>query len=212
MKYIEETNNPLETGNTLIISKTPETKEGSYWITLSFKSIDKKVSLASRNMSMQLFVKGGEIINRTITVKENPYIISITSHKYVGDVYDDASYISIDYANHNATRDSERVKHDDIVLENTIRNENGEEVRNILTKEKEREAITELLNINSIFLDKKALLDLFQVELINIKNLIKDDRGLATDCLYFKDYEAEVNKVFASRRSLSQNSYLKKQK
>ena len=206
MKYIEDK------GNTLIVSKTPEGKDGAYWISVSFKSVDEKVSICPRQMSMQLFVKGGEIVNRTITVKENPYILSITSHKYVGDVYEDASFISLNYKNYNATRANEREKKDTLTLKNIVKNEKGENVRNILTKEKESEGIKGLLETNSIFVDKNALLKLFQIDLIDIKSLTVDDKGLATDCLNFKDFEAEVNKIFASKRSLSQTNYLKKQK
>ena len=203
MKYIEEN------GNTLTISKTPESKEGAYWIVASVKSTDKKVSICPRQMSMQLFVKGGEIINRTMTIKEAPYIICISSHKYVGDVYEDASYVSINYKNYNATKKEEREKKDIVILDNIVKNDKGEDVRNILTPEKEREAIKGLLDANNIYTDRKALLDLFQVELTTIKNLTADDNGLETDKLYFKDFEDGVNKVFASRRSLSQTNYLK---
>ena len=67
MQYIDEK------GNKLIIKKDYENQnDGSYWIVISFKSMpEKDVTIHSKNMSMQIFVRGGEIVNRTITIKEN---------------------------------------------------------------------------------------------------------------------------------------------
>ena len=155
MKYIEEN------GNALTISKTPENKDGAYWIVVSLKSTTESISIYPRQMSMQLFVKGGEIINRTITISEAPYIISVSSHKYMGDVYEDASYVSINYKNSTATKESERQKKDILILDNIVKNDKDEDVRNILTPEKEKKAVKGLLDTNNIHVDKKALLDLF---------------------------------------------------
>lgn len=203
MQYIEEK------GNKLIVKKSYENNnDGSYWIIVSFNS-NSTETMHSRTMSMQLFVKGGEIVNRTITIQELPYILSVSSHKYIGDVYEDASRVQIDYKNENAINKKERNKHDEIELDNFTLNEKGENVRNILTKEKEQEAIKSLLEINNIFIDTNALIKLFQVDLDYIKRLAKEEEK-ETDYLHYKEFEDSINKVFASKRTLSIARYTKK--
>lgn len=203
MQYIEEK------GNKLIVKKAYENNnDGSYWIIVSFNS-NSTETMHSRTMSMQLFVKGGEIVNRTITIQELPYILSVSSHKYIGDVYEDASRIQIDYKNENAINEKERKKHDEIELDNFTLNEKGENVRNILTKEKEQEAVKSLLEINNIFIDTNALIKLFQVDLDYIKRLAKEEEK-ETDYLHYKEFEDSINKVFAPKRTLSIARYTKK--
>ena len=203
-QYIEEK------GNKLIVKKAYENNnDGSYWIIVSFNS-NSTETIHSRTMSMQLFVKGGEIVNRTITIQELPYILSVSSHKYIGDVYEDASRIQINYKNENAINEKERNKHDEIELDNFTLNEKGENVRNILTKEKEQEAVKSLLEMNNIFIDTNALIKLFQVDLDYIKRLAKEEEEKETDYLHYKEFEDSINKVFASKRTLIIAHYTKK--
>lgn len=177
MQYIEE-----DKKDQLIIKKGYENNsDGSYWVTVHFKSNAREnISLHSTNMSMQVFVRGGDIVNRTITIHEKPYTISITTHNHEDRAGFDESFIDIKYMDiYNLIK-----KEDSMILDN-IR----------LTDEEERIIITELLNNNDINIDTDSLFKLFQMSLSKLKHLSKDDNGLANDNLYFKDYEADLDKT-----------------
>ena len=170
-----------EKGNELIIKKGYENKsDGSYWITVHFKSKAREnVSLHSTNMSMQVFVRGGEIVNRTMTIKEKPYIISVTTHNHEDRVGFDESFVQMKYLDiYNVTK-----KEDSMILDN---------VR--LTDEEEQIIITELFKNNNINLNTDSFLKLFQTTLTDLKNLAKDDNESNSEN-HFKDYESNLDKT-----------------
>ena len=166
MQYIEDN------GNRLIVKKVYENQsEGSYWIAIHFKSMPKKdLSIYSRNMSMQVFVRDGNIINRSITIKETPHIVSVTAHNHEDREGFDESFITIDY-NDIYTENkkyngiyTESKKHDEVILDNAKINDEEEEI-----------LIEELLKNNNIGCSIEPFMKLFHMSLEELNNLIRDD-------------------------------------
>ena len=109
---------------------------------------------------MQIFVKSGEIINKSITFRENTNMIQITSHNHDNQESFDESFISINYKDYFSVKE----KNDSITLDNIKINDEEEAI-----------IITELLKNNGINIDTDSLFRLFQKSLSEYKRLLSND-------------------------------------
>ena len=140
--------------NKLIIKQETENNNGAYWITINFEEENKKY------MQMQIFVKSGEIINKSITLKENTNRIQISSHNHDNQESFDESFITINYKDYFSIKE----KSDSIILDNIK-----------INNEEEAIIITELLKNNGITVDTDSLFKLFQKSLSEYKKLSSDN-------------------------------------
>ena len=192
MQYIDEK------GNKLIIKKDYENQsDGSYWIVISFKSMPKKnVTIHSKNMSMQIFVRGGEIVNRNMTIKETPYIISASTHNYERREAYDESFVKIDYKDLYTTSS----KKDSMVLDPVK-----------LTDEEQEIILEQLFKDNNIKISMTPFLNLFQKSLSELKALTEEYEDMKSE-LIFNDYENEVENLLKPIRvSTMRQEWLKKE-
>lgn len=154
MQYIKED------GSKLIIKKEYE-HDNSYWILVDYIKIhNKQKSLYPTNMNMQIFVKDGDIINKSLNVYEGPTAVGVFSHNHDNRESFDESFINV----HSKDYYNIKEKKDSMVLDNIK-----------ISLEEEEIIITELLKNNNINVNVEELLKLFQKDLCEYKRLTKDD-------------------------------------
>lgn len=184
MKYINENENKL-----IIKKGYYNNTNRSYWITITYKSMPKKdASIHPISMSMQVFVKDGEIINRSITLKETPHIISATTHNHEDvEVFDvdklvkkyDESFVEIDYRDlYNVTS-----KKNNMVLDN-IR----------ISDEEEEIILKELFEEKNIKINMVPFKKVFQKSLSELNSLTEEKSEEESKKIY-EEYKENIEEA-----------------
>ena len=154
MEYIKE-DEIIEVG-ILKVKKEYENKSTrSYWITTNFASFqDSSATGFPMVMEMQIFVKGGEIINRNITFREGVNMINASSHNYDSSEGFNESFVNIKYKNCLQIKE----KKDEMILDNVK-----------ISEEEERIILSELFKNNGLNIDMDAFSKLFHKSLSELK-------------------------------------------
>lgn len=154
MQYIKED------GSKLIIKKEYE-HDNSYWILIDYiKTHNKQKSLYPTNMNMQIFVKDGNIINKSLNIYEGSTSVGVFSHNHDNRESFDESFVNVHSKDYYSVKENK----DSMVLDNIK-----------ISREEEEIIITELLKDNSIDVNIEELLKLFQKDLCEYKRLAGDN-------------------------------------